>query len=83
MRFKNFFKKKTAVNAQNINQLFDFDDLESCRKFLTTLYIGKRRVEHIQLANGEQVRMEDIPEDQIIQRARELRGWIYGKPKEA
>ena len=68
------------VNSKNINKLFNFDDLESCRKFLNNFYIGDRRVTDITLGNGERIKMEDIPEDQIIQRARELRGWIHGKP---
>lgn len=76
----NFFKKKTAIDHTNINRTVDFDDLESCRWFLQNLYIGKNRVEKITLSNGQTVKMEDIPEDQIIQRARELRGWLYGKP---
>ena len=73
-------KGMTAVDGKNINKLFNFDDIESCKKFLTTLHIGTARVECIRLENGQQVKMEDIPEDQIIQRAKELRGWIHGKP---
>lgn len=76
--FKNFFKTRTAVNASNIHETTNFMDLESCRHFLNNLYIDKARVEFIELANGARVRMENIPEDQIIQRAQELRSWIIG-----
>lgn len=81
MKFKNFFRKpeKKQVTAGTINWLYDFDKLEDCRHFLNNLYLGDSRVKEIQLSNGSKIKMEDIPEDQIIQRAKELRGWIQGK----
>jgi hypothetical protein len=81
VNFKNFFKrpKKKAVTAGNINWIYDFDNLEDCRHFLNNLFLGDARVKHIQLTNGLRVKMEDIPEDQIIQRAKELRSWVQGK----
>ncbi len=72
--------KKKVLNSKTINKLFNFDDLESCRNFLMNLYIGESRVEGVEIG-GAFIRMEEIPQDQIIQRARELRGWIYGGPK--
>ena len=81
--FNKYFNKskKIAINSTNINNEFNFDDLESCRKFLCNLHVGDSRVEHIDLANGERVKMQDIPEDQIIKRAREIRSWLFGKLK--
>jgi hypothetical protein len=66
------------VNSQNIKYVVDLTDKESCRRFLNNLYIENKRVEFIQLANGEQIRMEDIPEDQWIQRASEIYHVIEG-----
>ena len=71
-----------AINSGNINQVYDFEDIEECKHFLRNLYIGdsknRRRVECVDLANGQTVKMEDIPDDQVIQRAKELRSYIYG-----
>lgn len=81
MNFKNLFKKNVAINSKNLHEHVNFMDLESCRTFLTTLSLSGKKVEFIQLANGQKVKMSDIPEDQIIQRAQELRGWILGVRK--
>ena len=69
------FKK---LNSKTIDHRFDFENLEICREFLNNLYIGETRVKEIELQNGSKVKMEDIPEDQIIQRANELRVAIKG-----
>lgn len=47
-----YFSGKEVVNAKNINRLFNFESLEDCRRFLNNFYIGKVRVEYIELANG-------------------------------
>lgn len=66
MSFKNFFKRKTVINSKTIHENFNFMDKESCRSFLTSLFVSGKKVEYITLGNGQQVRMEDIPDDQII-----------------
>lgn len=67
------------INFKNIDELYDFNDLHQCKDFLCNLYIKGKRVEHIDLADGARVRMEDIPEDQVIMRANEIRGWVVGE----
>jgi hypothetical protein len=78
-KFKNFFNRKIAVNNKNIHENFNFMDKDSCRNFLNNIYIDGKRIETIELKDGTIIKMEDIPEDQIIQRAQEIRGWIIGR----
>lgn len=67
---------KYKINSKSIDHRFNLDDIDQARHFLCNLHIGDARVENITLANGCTVKMEDIPEDQIIQRAKEIREWI-------
>jgi hypothetical protein len=78
MKFKIFFNKKKIINKDTIHDHVNFMEFDSCRNFLNNIYINNARVEFIQLSNGERVKMEDIPDDQVIQRAQEMRGWIIG-----
>lgn len=72
---------KVKINAQNINSQYDFDNLDDCRHFLNNLFIDGARVKAITLANGFTCPVEEIPENQIIQRAKEIRSAIFGKPE--
>lgn len=74
---KNFFKQKRL----NIEDQIDFSTIEGCRQFLNNIYIGNDRVKGVSLANGQYVKMEDIPDSQVRQRAKELRDAIKGKNK--
>lgn len=83
MDFKNLFNKKKpknmrVLNSKTIDHIFDFDDKEDCRFFLNNFYMEDKRITEIVLQNGQSVKMEDIPDDQIIQRAKELRSWFDG-----
>lgn len=64
------------VSIENIDNLYDFNNVNDCRSFLLNLYVRGKRVEYVELADGVVVNMEDIPEDQIVMRANELRCWF-------
>lgn len=83
MNFKNFFKRKNKelLNASTVNSLCDFETTGSCRHFLENLYIEGVKVKAITLANGYECKVEDIPEEQVVQRAKEIRSAIHGRPQ--
>lgn len=64
--------KLKITKRLNVENEFNLETIEGCRNFLSNLYLGGSRVKAIALANGEQVKMEDIPDNQIIQRAEEI-----------
>jgi len=67
------------LNSKTVDHIVDFTSTESCRHFLNNLHIDGVRVKGINLDNGSYVTMEDIPEDQVVQRALEIRNSITGK----
>jgi len=62
----------------NIEKLIDFSTIKGCRQFLENIYIKGARVDSIELETGAKVKVEDIPEDQVIKRAKEIKEAIKG-----
>ena len=62
----------------NIEDEIDFSTIKGCRQFLENIYINGSRVNAIELENGHTVKVEDIPEDQVFKRAKEIRNAMKG-----
>ena len=72
---------RVRLDSSNINKKIDFGDIESCRYFLNNMYIGDAvddlvKVEYV-MVGDRRMALKDIPDDQIIQRAKEIRSLFF------